>query len=388
MGSMWLSVLVACTGEVIHHPDTAGESPVAGFSISGVDPSSGPESGGTFVRIAGSGFSTATAVKVGGQPCASTTLLSSTEIFCTTPPGAVGEVALTAVNGTEEASATFTYLPAEPDTGDTGEASPVITDCLLEEPLALSDEEYQYTEGVLGRVTVPGRTGFDSVPLGVEAEAGWGPAADDPDLWTWSEMAFLAAAGEASEYSGGLALEGRGTYAFAVRFRVDHGPWSLCRSAAGSFGAVEVVPDTVEEPVDYCHMQWPCDMTAPAGETSPEVYAWIYEGGVSQGAGQGVGVLFDVGVGNAGSDPESDASWRWFPMDYFADKDGLSAGDLANDEYVGTFAVPGTPGTYAYTARASADDGLTWTLCDLGGDSCNLGGSSDGYDDPGVCIAE
>lgn len=67
-------------------------------------------------------------------------------------------------------------------------------------------------------------------------------------------------------------------------------------------------------------------------------------------------------------------------MAYNGDKDGLLDGDLANDEYVGTFTAPATPGDYDYAAKASADYGLAWTYCNLGGDSCNYGGSTDGYE--------
>jgi hypothetical protein len=251
-----------------------------------------------------------------------------------------------------------------------------------------SAEEWSYTDDVFGTVLVTDRTGIDVETMGVAGEAGWGFAAADPETWTWSELDYVGPVGSASQYGGGLSVDERGTYAYAVRFRVDHGPWSLCRSATGELGELEVVPDQVEEAVDYCHLQWPCEVAGPAGSVSPQVYAWIYQGGVSQGAGQGVGVLFDLGVGASGTDPELDASWEWETMTYFGDRDGLTEGDLANDEYAGTFEIPAVAGTYAYTARASADDGLTWTLCDLGGDSCNLGGSGDGYDDPGVCIAE
>lgn len=385
---MWLPCLLACTGEIVHHPEQQEETAVAAFSITSVEPDQGPEGGGTFVRVVGTGFSAASAVAVGGAPCTTFTFLSSNEVFCTTPAGSLGEVALTIHEGSDEVSSPFTYAAGDPDTADTGQPEAEIGGCTLDAPEALTAEEWSYSDDVFGSVTVAGRTGFETAPIGVEGEAGWGPPEADPDTWAWSELDFLAAAGAASQYSGGLSVDDRGSYAFSVRFRVDHGPWALCTNSAGGQGALEVVPDQVEEPVDYCHVQWPCELVGAVGELSPDVYAWIYQSGVSQGPGQGVGVLFDLGVGNSGTDPESDLSWRWSPMTYYADKDGLSEGDQANDEYLGNFIVPESAGTYDYTARASADDGLSWTLCDLGGDSCNFGGSSDGYDDPGVCVAE
>jgi hypothetical protein len=385
---MLLSFLLGCSGEVVHHPDVEEDSGAAGFGVDSLDPDQGPESGGTFVRIVGSGFTTATSVNVGGAPCDELTFLSSGELFCTTPPGAVGATELVASEGDARAALPYTYLPDRADTADTGEAPAEVAGCTLDSPLSITAEEWSWTEDVLASVVVEGRTGVDAEPPGIMGQVGWGPAGEDPSTWVWSDLDYIGPVGEATQYGGGLSLQDAGSFVYGARFRVDHGEWTTCTAASGEWGTLEVTPESVEVPVDYCHLQWPCDITAAAGSTSPEVYAWIYQGGVTQGAGQGEGIQFHVGVGDAGSDPESDRSWTWFAMRYFSDKDGLTAGDLANDEYVGSFDLPATPGTYDYVARATADDGLTWTLCDLGGDSCNLGGSSDGYDDPGVCVAE
>ncbi len=130
--------------------------------------------------------------------------------------------------------------------------------------------------------------------------------------------------------------------------------------------------------VDYCHLQWPCTMTLARGTTSPEVYAWVYQGGVTVGAGAGTGVDVQLGFGPDGTSPVTDARWSWSPMTYNADKDGLSAGDLANDEYGGTFVAP-EPGAWDYCARVSVDGGRSWTACDAGGEGCPGRGSDDGY---------
>jgi len=132
-------------------------------------------------------------------------------------------------------------------------------------------------------------------------------------------------------------------------------------------------------PVDYCHVQWPCTQTVAASAASADLYVWVYQGGVTEGAGRGAGVTVQLGVGPDGSDPASAAGWTWSSAAYNVDKDGLSPGDLANDEYTGTFTAPSTAGAYDYCGRVSVDSGASWTYCDLGGSGCSGGGSGDGY---------
>ncbi len=136
--------------------------------------------------------------------------------------------------------------------------------------------------------------------------------------------------------------------------------------------------------VDYCHLQWPCTMTKAPGATSDAVYAWVYQGDRTRGVGAGVGVRVEVGVGPNGSDPLRDVGWTWYAATYNADKDGLTPGDRANDEYVGTFLAP-SRGPWDYCMRVSLDDGRSWRACDAGGSSCVGSGSDDGYrpDDAG-----
>ena len=60
------------------------------------EPSNGPTSGGTLVRILGmsTAWSSSTEVLVGDTPCLTTTVLSGTEIECATPPHAAGSVSI------------------------------------------------------------------------------------------------------------------------------------------------------------------------------------------------------------------------------------------------------------------------------------------------------
>jgi len=149
---------------------------------------------------------------------------------------------------------------------------------------------------------------------------------------------------------------------------------------------------TPGEAVDYCHLQWPCSTGGAAGTTSEGIYVWVFEDGATQGAGAGAGLIVQVGVGPDASDPAT-GDWTWADAAWDADKDGLKAGDMANDEFMGTFSLPSTAGLYDYCGRASADGGVSWLYCDLAlsdGNGCWGVGSDDGYssDDSGTLIVK
>ncbi len=382
---MMLGLLFACGGDVVSHPEPGDDSAAEGLSIVALNPASGPAAGGTFVRIEGSGYSTATTVTVAGTTCATLTFLSSVELFCTTPPGTIGEADVDVTENGASVSATFEYLADDTDTGDTAEPIAGITSCTLDSPASMVVESDNYGETVLGSVVVAGRTEGEGQAPGVEGALGFGLAGSEPSTWEWWELGYIASVGDADQYDASFYVDVVGELEYTVRFRVDHTEWVTCELSTGGYGQLSATPPTVEEPVDYCHLQWPCSLTVEAGGESEPVYAWIYEWGASDDVGAGEGIQFELGVGSNGSDPDTDGSWSWWPMAFNVDKDGGIVGDHANDEFSGTFVAPTASGSYDYVARASADYGLTWTLCDLGGDSCSLGGSTDGYDDPGEC---
>ncbi len=380
-------LLAACDGDIVHTPDDSGDPPVEGLAITALDPAQGPEAGGTLVRVTGQSFTTASAVTVGGAGCDSLTFLSSTELLCLTPAGSEGETALTVTDPAGSASATFTYLSTVDDTAppDTGEPPATVTSCVVVSPESMSIEAYDYTDDVTASVIVAGRTDGDGEGPGIDAQLGFGDVGSDPSTWTWAEMYYSSSDGDADVYVDSFYVDDVGNYDVAARFRVDHGDWTTCTTASGSYTKLEVVPAEIEVPVDYCHVQWPCGTYTEAGTESEAIYAWIYQYGVTQGEGAGEGIYMDVGIGDLGTDPESNLSWNWTVMAYNVDTDGLTEGDMANDEYMGNFTAPLTKGDYHYVVRATADWGLSYTICDLGGEACNFGGSDDGYDDPGTC---
>ena len=129
--------------------------------------------------------------------------------------------------------------------------------------------------------------------------------------------------------------------------------------------------------IDYCHIQWPCEMTAIADESTETVYTWVYAAGITEGVGAGAGVEVQLGIGPDDSWPDDD--WSWVDAVFNDDKEGLTPGVLSNDEFAAAGLAPSTPGHHDYAARARLTGGA-WILCDLG-DECDGGsGSTDGYD--------
>ena len=107
--------------------------------ITQVTPLQGSTLGGTVISITGSGLSGVTAVSIGGAPCTAVTVLSPTLVRATTPPGVVGEAAIsvTAPSGTTLAPTPFTYVIQQvssivPNTGSyTGGTAITITGAYL-----------------------------------------------------------------------------------------------------------------------------------------------------------------------------------------------------------------------------------------------------------------
>lgn len=115
--------------------------------------------------------------------------------------------------------------------------------------------------------------------------------------------------------------------------------------------------------IDFCQLQAQSPISATTGVPTEGIYAVVFAEGITGGAGQGAGIEGELGYGTG-----DDASgFDYVPMAYNVDKDGLTAGDLANDEYGAPLAIP-VAGTYRYAARfRTTVEGSDWTYCDLGG---------------------
>ena len=80
--------------------------------ITGITPSSGPNTGGTAVTITGTNLTGATDVKIGGTSATSIVVVSDTEITAVTPAGPLGaaDVEVTVPAGVQVATGIFTYV--------------------------------------------------------------------------------------------------------------------------------------------------------------------------------------------------------------------------------------------------------------------------------------
>ena len=93
-------------------------------SITGMNPTSGPTSGGTTVVITGTGFTGATGFTFGGTN-ASCTVDSDTQITCTSPAHTAGavDVVVTVPGGSATSAGGFTYIPATLTVAGSGAAT-------------------------------------------------------------------------------------------------------------------------------------------------------------------------------------------------------------------------------------------------------------------------
>jgi hypothetical protein len=225
----------------------------------------------------------------------------------------------------------------------------------------------------------------DKVGAGAElkGQLGWGPDGTDPQtspLWKWdTQLVFNRDQFQVNdEWKGTLPNPGLvGKYRFAVRFQVGTSPYRVCDSNGhndedldfdlSKLGIIdvqgEITPPTV---VGYCKL-------GPDGNPNPEsveyalgqqasrkVVGNVYVQGATEGAGQGAGVLAELGYGPDAEDPTTSANWTWVA--------GAYKGDLgsANDEYEATLPNPNTKGTYRFAWRFKANTGA-YLYCDSDG---------------------
>ena len=94
-------------------PDTQAPSTLAPPpTVSAIAPAAGPATGGTAVTVTGSAFDSNASVTLGGTPCGTATIVSATQITCTTSAHAAGDVDVTVTNGdgqTGSLSGAFIY---------------------------------------------------------------------------------------------------------------------------------------------------------------------------------------------------------------------------------------------------------------------------------------
>jgi cysteine-rich repeat protein len=121
--------------------------------------------------------------------------------------------------------------------------------------------------------------------------------------------------------------------------------------------------------LDFCNLQFPAVITVPQGAATGNVFARVFEAGVTESPGSNPIVHYQIGVGPVTANPQSQPGWTWPFAVYNA--------QLGNDdEYRSGLSTLVSVGTYSYTARFSVD-GRNWTYCDLDGAGSGAGLSFD-----------
>ena len=151
-------------------------------------------------------------------------------------------------------------------------------------------------------------------------------------------------------------------------------PGTICKFSACQEGCVtDGDCGLLEECVDgFCQPDVPDDATLPGdtqvttvpGAATPYVFGDVVEAGLTPAAGQGPGLMAQVGYGSPDLDPQANPqAWQWLATVY--------AGDEGDADRYKAELTEATPGSYAWTFRFSLD-GIHWVYAD----STGLG---DGY---------
>jgi hypothetical protein len=152
-----------------------------------------------------------------------------------------------------------------------------------------------------------------------------------------------------------LAVTPAGANPGAVDVTVAVGADSDTLAGAFSYDA----PPATER---YCKLQAQSPANAITGAPTDALYAVVFATGVTEGAGAGAGITAEVGYG-PGDDP---AAFDYTAAAFNVDVDGLTPGDMANDEWGAPLTVA-TAGSYKYALRFQVDGDAEWTYCDLDG---------------------
>ena len=237
------------------------------------------------------------------------------------------------------------------DVSVTATFAPIITDavdyCNLQSP-----PNGTITQGgafnVYAQAYEPGVTEAAGIGTGVVGWIGYSSANTDPSTggWTWVPASFNVQVGNNDELVAdiGTALVS-GTYYYASRFQLNGGPYRYGGYNGGFWngttnvnGVLTVNPSVV----DYCNLQFPANATIIEGG-SVNVYAQVYEPGVTEAAGIGSGIQGWIGYSTTNVDP-STGVWTWVPATF-----NVQSGN--NDELTANIGTGLVAGTYYYASR-------------------------------------
>lgn len=243
-----------------------------------------------------------------------------------------------------------------------------VDECQVDAPSALLAQPSGLSTLTNSHVLVTGVTDAAGQGAAVVSEVGFGPPGSQPSTWTsWQLATFAGDASLFDKYSKALTAPATpGSYDVAYRYRYQSKPYVYCDldGSANGYQPAQAAKLTVANAaITACNLQF-VDKTSVASGDVVTAYVRVLVPGLSVSAGATPGLRAQFGVGTAGDNASSSALWGW--------KDAAFQGDTAGgtDEFTLAF-QPAYNGSRAVSARASLDNGASWTYCDLNGSNVN-----------------
>jgi hypothetical protein len=338
---------------------------IESLALTAINPTGGPQEGGTVVVLSGTGFEEGATVRFGDLDATGVAVSNSRSLRATAPAGD-GVVSVTITNPDGEAKTltdAYTYRAPIVDAVDW---------CAIQFPATLATAPGEQAGPVFARAFEESCTEGEATCGRIVAELGYGPleadASQTPEQWTWAPAAVNPAhtADNNDEFSASLTVGLPGDYGYAYRMRVNDGAWTYCDldGTDNGFAPDQVGWLSVQEGVQslgWCALHAPAATATEPGVETEGIYGRLFVAGCTEGdAACGV-VQAELGWGDPQVDPSvTPDAWRWQAAAY---NDGHTADD--NDEHQATLTPP-EAGTFAYAYRVTLD-GEAWTYCDLDG---------------------
>ncbi|MBL8956641.1 MAG: IPT/TIG domain-containing protein [Myxococcaceae bacterium] len=341
--------------------------------VTSVSPDRGPRTGGTMVTVNGSNFAEGATVIFGTTAATSVTFESDRRLVAVTPAAPEGRASVTVVNPSGKQTSLMNAFLFEGGTTGT------LTDALVLMPATTMD-----TSGmnpvrlvVRSRVQVPGVTdvmltdaGNDQGP-GVLAQVG--VATEGSTSFTWTSSSYQDDFDTYDTYRNEVSLPAPTgmtsiTYVIAVRFSVNNGASWVEGDRDGFVNGIQDAqrPRVIvgRKGVEWCKLGGEA-VVAPEsydlriGQMGPTIYGQVFSQGVTNMAGAGPMLTGELGIGDAGTSPET---WVWVAAGFNRD-----TGNGQNDEFMAQLpTTPSVAGDKRFAYRFSVAGGA-WAYCDSNG---------------------
>ncbi|MDD5183777.1 MAG: DUF1533 domain-containing protein, partial [Paludibacter sp.] len=203
------------------------------------------------------------------------------------------------------------------------------------------------TFNVYTQVYEPGLTDAAGQGAGVQVWIGYSTSNTNPNTWTnWVAATYSSDQGNNDEYVAniGAAITPSGTYYYASRIQLgtalylyggyNSGFWDGATNVSGTL-TVNPAPT-----LDWVNLQSPASGSITTAQ-SFDVYAQVFESGLTEATGQGAGVTAWIGYSTSNTNPNTWTNWVSATFN-------IQSGN--NDEYTATLSGL-TAGTYYYASR-------------------------------------